>query len=94
MRTSSLDVFVRTSPLARPRLGFVVPKGGHRIVERNRLKRRLREIGRTGALPSLFDASVNKDVLIRTRRSAYQAKWSELEEELMGVVGGLCSDVS
>lgn len=94
VRTASLDVFVRPSPLSRPRLGFVVPKAGHRIVDRNRLKRRLREIGRTGALSSLFGASANKDILIRTRRRAYDATWSELESELMGVVKGICSEVS
>jgi len=90
-RTPSLDVFVMTSPAHRPRLGFVVPKAGHRIVERNRLKRRLREIARTRALTSLFEADRKDDVLVRARKSAYERSQTELEDELMGVVEGLCS---
>ena len=90
-RTRVLDIFVHESPLNRPRVGFVVPKAGHGIVERNRLKRRLREIGRTRALTSLFEAGRNDDVLIRTRPRAYDASREELEGEVMEVVEGICS---
>lgn len=90
-RTRALDVFVGASPAGRPRLGIVVPKSGRRIVDRNRLKRRLREIGRTRVLPTLFAAGRREDVLVRARPQAYEATWAELESELMGVVEGICS---
>ena len=93
-RTHLLDVFVLDSPELRPRLGFVVPKAGHKIVDRNQLKRRLREIGRTKALPSLFCIERKTDVLIRARRKAYDASWSELEGDLMAAVEGICSENS
>ena len=82
------------SPTLRPRLGFVVPKAGHRIVERNLLKRRLREVGRKRALLSLFGNERGIDVLVRTRRNAYAATWTELNRDLMGVVEGICSENS
>lgn len=41
------------SPLPHARVGFVVPKYGHSSVDRNRLKRRLRELVRTRLLPAL-----------------------------------------
>lgn len=89
--TRVLDVFVGASPAGRPRLGVVVPRAGRRIVERNRLKRRLREIGRIRVLPTLFRAGRREDVLVRARPLAYEATWAELESELMGVVEGICS---
>ena len=39
------------------RIGFVVPKHGHSSVARNRLKRRLRELGRMGILATVRGAS-------------------------------------
>lgn len=54
-RTSGLALRVVTASTAPGRLGIVVPKHGHSAVERNRLKRRLREIVRTEALPEAFD---------------------------------------
>ena len=51
-KTRHLDAFVSPSPSAFPRWGVVVPKHKHEIVERNRVKRRLREAGRT--LPIVF----------------------------------------
>jgi len=55
-----------------------VPKFGHSSVERNRLKRQLREIVRTrilGNLPAL-------DVVIRIRPSTYHTQFSVLVDEL------------
>src|SRR5690606_7192325 len=43
-RTAHLDVFDSPSPLAFARVGLVVPRHRRRIVDRNLLKRRLREI--------------------------------------------------
>lgn len=77
-----LDVFFAASPVDIPRFGLVVPKHRHRIVDRNRLKRRLREIARTEVLPRLREASVPMDVLVRARFEAYAAGYDVLRAEL------------
>lgn len=53
IRVEYLDVRAMPSALPHARVGFVVPKYGHTSVDRNRLKRRLRELVRTRLLPSL-----------------------------------------
>ena len=60
------------------RVGLVVPMYGHSAVERNRLKRRLREIVRTQLLPCLPPV----DFLIRSRPSAYGVEFPILVDEL------------
>ena len=90
-RTRHLDVFVSASPVSRSRLGLVVPKHKRRIVERNRVKRRLREIGRTEVLPRLAASGRVLDVLVRARPEAYGADFASLREELIEVTEGLCS---
>lgn len=88
-RTPTLDVYVLPVPARpRPRIGWVVPKLGNGVVARNRLKRRLREIGRTRVLGALRAKGVGADVLVRVRTSAYRATYRQLEEELMSVVDG------
>ncbi len=82
-KTSHFDVFHAASPVSHARLGLVVPKHGRKIVERNRLKRRLREIGRTEILPRLRERGVEVDVLVRARREAYGASFEDLREELV-----------
>lgn len=81
-RTSHLDVFHAASPVSHSRLGLVVPKHRHSIVERNRLKRRLREIGRRELLPWLRSSGSAIDVLIRARPEAYDATFGELLAEI------------
>lgn len=90
-RTRHLDVFVASSPVAYPRLGLVVPKHRKKIVSRNLLKRRLREIGRTEILPRLQAADRGLDVMIRARPEAYGASFAELREELVRLTEALCS---
>lgn len=90
-KTRHLDVLVSPSPVARSRLGVVVPKHRHRIVERNRVKRRLREIGRTGVLPALRGAGLALDVLLRARPEAYDASYTELRGEVLALVEEWCS---
>ena len=51
-RTEHLDVRASASPLSFARSGLVVPKHGKTAVERNKLKRRLRELVRTMILAS------------------------------------------
>ncbi len=89
-RTRHLDVFVASSPVLHPRLGVVVPKHRQKIVKRNRLKRRLREIGRTVLLPGLRRADCPLDILIRARREAYDASFGQLRAELADAVEALC----
>ena len=66
-------------------MGFVVPKYGHSAVDRNRLKRRLRELVRTsvlGALPAV-------DVVIKTRPSAYAVSLAVMAEELSQMISNV-----
>ena len=59
-------------------MGIVVPKHKHTAVERNRLKRRLRELVRTrllGSIPAM-------DLVIRTLPEAYAAPFDALAREL------------
>jgi ribonuclease P protein component len=81
-----LDVFDSTSPFAYPRVGVVVPKHRRSAVERNLLKRRLREVLRLQILPRLSDRSANVDVLVRARREAYNASYEQLNDELVDYV--------
>ncbi|HUG02757.1 MAG TPA: ribonuclease P protein component [Longimicrobiales bacterium] len=82
-KTAHLDVFASASPAVRSRVAIVVPKHGHEIVARNRLKRRLREIVRTELLPRLDGAAAVEDVLVRARAEAYRARFADLREELV-----------
>jgi ribonuclease P protein component len=88
-RTASLDIFTAPSSVARSRLGVIVPRHGRRIVDRNLLKRRLREIGRRRVLPSLDDRGAHWDVLVRARPSAYGVEFDVLSRELTEAVGVL-----
>lgn len=62
------------SRLGHPRVGFVVPKHGKSSVERNLLKRRLRELTRTVILPQMAPV----DMVIHARPSAYRLRFDEL----------------
>ena len=90
-KTPSLDVFFLSSPASRNRWGIIVPKHRHSIVERNLVKRRLREIGRTQVLPRLTEGGLALDVLVRARREAYGAGFRTLKAELQAVTEDLCA---
>ena len=66
------------------RIGFVVPKHGHSSVERNRLKRRLRELARLRVLGVLLGGSPGLaiDVVMRTQPSAYRLEYDQLRSEI------------
>jgi len=83
-RTAHLDVFASASPAPRSRVGLVVPRHRHSIVERNLVKRRIREALRLEVLPRLNAAGLAQDVLVRARREAYDASFEALREELIG----------
>lgn len=63
-------------------------------MDRNRIKRRLREIGRRAILPALTDQGFALDVLVRARREAYAATFEALDGEFRRAVEALCSDDS
>lgn len=77
MRTTSLEVRVLASPSGMCRIGFVVAKHGGGSVERNRLKRRLRELSRTRLLGRLAPV----DLVIRTLPGARTLGWPALVAE-------------
>ncbi|MEX0907828.1 MAG: ribonuclease P protein component [Gemmatimonadota bacterium] len=89
--TAHLDVFDSPSPVLHPRVGLVVPKHRHTIVERNLIKRRLREVLRLEVLPRLEAAGVASDVLVRARREAYGASYAALRDELVQWTDRQCS---
>lgn len=69
-------------PAARVgRVGIVVPKHKRSSVERNRLKRRLRELARTLLLPGLPAV----DVVVRTFPESYDVPFAALEGEVRKV---------
>lgn len=90
-RTNHLDVFFAPSPASRSRVGVIVPKHRHRIVQRNSLKRRLRELERTRLLPALNAAGVELDVIVRARREAYGVTFRTLEQEVNAITEVTCS---
>jgi ribonuclease P protein component len=89
-RTTHLDVFFAPSPASFSRLGLIVPKHGRKIVERNLLKRRLREIGRRRVLPALAARGAAFDVLVRARHGAYTSGFDTLVQEMSEAVEGMC----
>jgi ribonuclease P protein component len=90
-KTRHLDAFVSPSPAAFPRLGVVVPKHKHTIVERNKVRRRLRELGRTVLLPALRNSGAALDVMVRARPEAYNAQFEQLRDEITQLAEELCS---
>lgn len=85
IRTAYLDVRVLASPLSHSRIGIIVPRHRHTAVERNRLKRRLRELIRIELLPVLRAADA-RDVAIRARHEAYAAERHRLAADFGGLV--------
>lgn len=79
IRTEHLDLRIVASLLHHPRVGFIVPTYGRSIVERNQLKRRLREIVRRNILQRIPSV----DMIVRTRPEAYSATFASLERELL-----------
>lgn len=84
-RTKYLSVRMRASDLPHARIGLVVPRFGHSAVERNRVKRRLRESVRLELLP---DARA-VDVVIHTSKAAYGLPFRDLKAEVERVAGAL-----
>lgn len=77
-----LLVRVSASPYAHLRAGIVVPRYKHSAVDRNRLKRRLRELVRLHVLPLGFPL----DLVIWAQRAGYEASFEQLQAEVESLV--------
>jgi ribonuclease P protein component len=78
MQTEHLEARASASLLVHPRVGVVVPKYRRNIVDRNRVKRQLRELARTRILPSAGSI----DVLVRAKPDAYNANFGQFAAEV------------
>jgi ribonuclease P protein component len=76
-----MDVRAVASLRVFPRVGFVIPKYKHSGVDRNRLKRRLRELVRLDLLPVLGSV----DVVLRVAPVAYTRDFEVLRQEVLQV---------
>ena len=85
MRTGSIDVRAIASLRAFARVGFIVPRYKHSAVDRNRLKRRLRELVRVELLPALPPM----DVVLRVSPQAYAKDFATLQTDVRRLVGQL-----
>ena len=81
IRTNSLDVRRIASLCAFGRVGVVVPRFGHTAVERNRVKRRLRELVRMDLLPGL----ARMDLVLKATPAAYRASFDALRHDVTTV---------
>ena len=66
-----------------------MPRYKHSAVERNRVKRRLREQLRLLVLPELAGLPVPLDVVVRALPSAYQKAFDGMERELRAALRDL-----
>jgi len=82
LKAGALDLYLLENTVGRPRVGIIVPKHGHRNVERNRLKRRIREIVRRDWLARRWTEGVSTDLLVRARASAYELSHTDLAATL------------
>jgi ribonuclease P protein component len=78
MQTERLEARASASLFLHPRVGIVVPKHRHNVVDRNRVKRRLRELVRTRLLRDLGRV----DLLIRAKPEAYDSTFNELTSDV------------
>lgn len=90
MQTEHLEARASASLLRYARVGVVVPKYKRNIVERNLVKRRLRELARIRLLPVLG----NVDLLIRAKPSAYGSGFPDLATEVDQIAGMVNSAIA
>lgn len=87
-----VDAYVDESPAGRSRVGIVVPAYGHTLAERNRLRRRLREIARREWLPRAPRDGAGPDLVIRARPAAYGVSYRSLRDSLLEALGRTWSE--
>jgi ribonuclease P protein component len=95
LRTLSLDIRVVITSRDHSRIGFVVPKHGRTAVQRNRLKRALRELTRLTLLGALRDSAAGSsmDIVMRALPVAYDASFGPLRGEFDTLAGRLLDRV-
>ena len=89
MQTDRLEARAAASLFSHPRVGIVVPKHRQKVVARNRVKRRLREIVRIALLPRLGRI----DLLIRAKPEAYGSTFEELSADV-AQIGAWTSEIA
>ena len=79
---------VRMSPsvFVLTRVGIIVPRHGHTAVDRNRLKRRLKEILAKETFPPGFDVVLVSDA------QAYALNFDELRARVKGITARIVRD--
>jgi len=85
LRAEHIEVRATDSLLSHARVAVIVGKHGHTIVERNRLRRRLREIVRTNLIPEI----TRMDIVVRSFPSAYEASFAQLKIEVQRLTSEL-----
>jgi ribonuclease P protein component len=78
----------RPSTTHEARAAIVIPLYGHTVVERNRLKRRVREFLRTEWLPVARLERPAPEILVRARPGAYELAANRLSAALSECTGG------
>ncbi len=68
-----------------------MPRYGRSTVQRNRVRRRLREIARRDLLPRAFHAGVALDLILKAKPSAYGRSLGKLRAAIAGRLEELCS---
>jgi ribonuclease P protein component len=76
---------VYAAPSEDPKVGFAIPRSAGTAVERNRARRRLRELARK-------HMGTGHDVAVRAESSAVAADFQELERHLTGALRELGAD--
>jgi len=100
IRLSDLDARALVTARDGPRVGVIVPKYKHNAVDRNRLKRKLRELARLRLLPALRAGAtghagtlsgerVYADIVLRALPGAYFVTRDALAAQLERVVHAL-----
>ena len=78
-------IFATVSESGRSRLGITVTKRVGRAHDRNKLKRRVREIFRKSLLRDELDG-IALDVVVNLKPSSKDASYDDLENDLVGAV--------
>jgi ribonuclease P protein component len=79
----SFVIFLLANGLNYSRVGLTTPRKIGMAVERNRIRRRIREILR-GAWPSVPHGF---DIVVNPRRSSCEREFAELKSELLSLLG-------
>ncbi len=68
-----------------------MPRYGRTTVQRNRVRRRLREIARRDWLPLAFRSGARLDLILKAKPSAYDRSLGKLRGAIAGRLEELCS---